>query len=128
MWSSGTSISSVASTIASLMSTQGSVTANANIPYAVVTYASSKGYTAFVDNIWNPSYFDFQFEIYYGDCPLIGFASAVYGGGHMTTGVGYAITCNGTQTITVYDNHTTTAKTYTFSTTENDFVAALFFN
>lgn len=106
----------------------GGVSDNDNIPLAVDMYASSKGYTASATKIWYPSYFDFQFEIYYGDCPLIGFASVQYGGGHMTTGVGYAITGSGTQTITVYDNHVTYTRTYTFSTTENDFVAALFFN
>lgn len=124
LWASNASISSVAASIAGYMVKP---TSNAYIETAVTSYASSKGYSVLCDIISNPSYFDFQFEISYGDCPLVGFKEEAYGTGHMTTGVGYFIDANGNEKITVSDNHSTTPKTYTFSETENDNLVTLYF-
>ncbi|MBP3393854.1 MAG: hypothetical protein J6M38_05000, partial [Lentisphaeria bacterium] len=112
LWASNASISSVAAAIAGYMV---SPTSNAYIETAVTSYASSKGYEAFCDIISNPSYYDYKFEIYYGDCPLIGFKEKEYGGGHMTTGVGYYLDENGQQKIIVSDNHSSSPVEYIFS-------------
>ena len=124
LWASNASISSVAASIAGYMVKP---TSNAYIETAVTSYTSSKGYSVLCDIISNPSYFDFQFEISYGDCPLVGFKEEAYGTGHMTTGVGYYIDENGDEIIIVSDNHSSSPVEHTFSETENDNLVTLYF-
>lgn len=96
--------------------------ANASIPGAINSYATAHGnYYSDVWNIWYPEFFDLQFEINYGDPCLVGFTT-YYGGGHMTTGVGYNIV-SGVNYVIVHDNHVSYDVTIAFS--EVDFIASI---
>ncbi len=85
----------------------GGTTNNNYIDPAFDSYITDNGAYRYVGvGIWNPDYADLKSEIYGFECPcMIGFP-LVYGGGHMTTGVGYS--CSSGNMVIVHDNHSTT--------------------
>lgn len=98
--------------------------ANASIPGAINSYATLHGgYYSDVWNLWNPEFWRLQFEIDYGDPCLVGFPT-YYGGGHMTTGVGYN-TIDGVNYAIVHDNHSNTPYDVVIAFSEVDFIGSV---
>ena len=94
--------------IVAYLTAAGGTGQNSSIDPAFDAYIDDNGdyyYTGI--GMWYPYYSDLKAEIYGYECPcLIGFPS-IYGGGHMTTGVGYS--CSYGNKVIVHDNHSTSA-------------------
>ena len=127
MIDSSTQLIFVRATIESYLVLNGGSGYNSSIPGAVSAYAIAHGnYDSLIDNIWNPEFFDLQFEISEGYPCLVGFPY-YYGSGHMTTGVGYFSMPVGIDYCTVHDNHSDTPENVIISFSEVDFISAVAF-
>ena len=98
----------IKNSIVAYLTAAGGTGSNDSIDPAFDSYVKDNGnynYTGI--GIWNPSFSDLKSEIYGFECPcLIGFP-LIYGGGHMTTGVGYS--CSSGNKVLVHDNHSRVA-------------------
>lgn len=105
----------------------GDQTENRCIPYAVETYADSKGYYGNAVNMFLSAgydFFDLQYEIVHGYPCLAGFPrGGPFREAHMTVGVGYEIGSDGTEYVYVNDNHGNHEDKYEFS--ELDFISGI---